>query len=105
MEGQPMKLLNPEHVADILGVPVKVIHELCRDKMIEHIQVTSKRRAFTPEQVRKFIERRTIRTADSSAGKEYLDPGSGDFEPINYTPPANPQTIDLISLKKEMKRW
>lgn len=74
--------------------------------MIEHIQVTSKRRAFTPEQVREFIERRTVKTADSSTGKESLDPdGTRGFEPINHTPQTNSEIIDLISLKKEMKEW
>ncbi len=101
-----MKLLRPEQVADILGVPVKTVHELCRDKMIEHIQVTSKRRAFTSEQVREFIERRTVKTEDSTGGKESPETGgSGDFEPTNHIHEATTQIIDLISLRKEMGQW
>lgn len=101
-----MKLFKPEQVADILGIPLKAIHALCRDKMIEYIQVTSKRRAFTPEQVRGFIERRTVKTANSNMGNELLDPdGSRDFGSINDIPQTNTEKVNLISLKKEMKKW
>jgi len=101
-----MKLLKPEQVADIFGVPVKAIHKLCRYKIIDHIQVTSKQRAFTPDQIQEFIERRTVKATDSGRERESCDPNrSGDSEITNHKPQDRNKVVDLISLKKEMKQW
>lgn len=50
------RLLSPKEVADILGISVKTVHKLVRDGKLGCVQVTSKERRFTEEQVRGYIE-------------------------------------------------
>ncbi len=50
------RLLTPKDVADILGISVKTVHKLVRDQKLACVQVTTKERRFTEEQVRAYIE-------------------------------------------------
>ncbi len=51
-----VKLLKATDVADLLGISVKTVHKLVRDQRLACVQVTSKERRFTEEQVRAYIE-------------------------------------------------
>ena len=45
------KLLYPRDVAQLLGISVKTVHKLVRDGKLGCVQVTTKDRRFTQEQV------------------------------------------------------
>jgi excisionase family DNA binding protein len=53
------RLLSAKDVAEILGISVKTVHKLVREGKLGCVQVTSKERRFTEEQVRAYIESRT----------------------------------------------
>ncbi len=48
-------LLSPQEVAGLLQVSVKTVHKLVREKRLSCVQVTSRGRRFTPEQVQEYI--------------------------------------------------
>ena len=50
-----VRLLTAVTVATILGVSPKTIHKLVREKKLACVQVTSRDRRFTPEQVQDYI--------------------------------------------------
>ena len=50
------KLLYPRDVAQLLGISVKTVHKLVRDGKLGCVQVTTKDRRFTQEQVQHYIE-------------------------------------------------
>ncbi len=53
------RLLSPAHVAGILGLAAKTVNKLVREGKLGCVQVTSKERRFTEEQVRSYIESRS----------------------------------------------
>ncbi len=50
------QLLHPRDVAQVLGISVKTVHKLVRDEKLGCVQVTTKDRRFTQEQVQWYIE-------------------------------------------------
>ena len=50
------QLLYPRDVAQLLGISVKTVHKLVRDGKLGCVQVTTKDRRFTQEQVQSYIE-------------------------------------------------
>jgi excisionase family DNA binding protein len=50
------QLLYPRDVAQVLGISVKTIHKLVRDGKLGCVQVTTKDRRFTQDQVQHYIE-------------------------------------------------
>jgi excisionase family DNA binding protein len=50
------RLLSPKDVAEILGISVKTVHKLVREGKLGCVQVTSKERRFTEEQVKAYVE-------------------------------------------------
>ncbi len=53
-----LKLLRPEDVAHILGVPIKYVHQLVRNKELRCVQLTKRIRRFRPEDLQEFIDSR-----------------------------------------------
>jgi len=49
------RLLTAVTVASILGLAPKTVHKLAREKKLACVQVTSRDRRFTPEQVQDYI--------------------------------------------------
>jgi len=54
------RLLSPKQVAEILGISVKTVHKLVRDGRLGCVQVTARDRRFTEEQLRQYLEERTL---------------------------------------------
>jgi excisionase family DNA binding protein len=54
------RLLSPKDVAEILGISAKTVHKLVRDGKLGCVQVTGRDRRFTEEQVRNYVEQRTL---------------------------------------------
>lgn len=49
------RLLSVTAVASILGVAPKTVHKLARERKLACVQITSRERRFTPEQVQEYI--------------------------------------------------
>jgi excisionase family DNA binding protein len=57
---QPRPLWKAEEVGQILSISTKTVHKLVREKKLACVQVTSRERRFTPEQVQDYIRSQTI---------------------------------------------
>lgn len=55
-----MILLTPDQVSVILGLSVKRLHELVRQRKIGCVQVSARDRMFSEEQIEQFIQSRMI---------------------------------------------
>jgi excisionase family DNA binding protein len=56
----PKLLITAEDVAKILGLSPKTVHKLVREGRLGCVQVTSKERRFTEEQVELYVASQTI---------------------------------------------
>ena len=52
-------LIIPEIAAQRLGVGIRTIHKWARKREIEYVQLSPRKRMFTSEQLKRFIETRT----------------------------------------------
>jgi excisionase family DNA binding protein len=55
------RLLSPKNVSEILGISVKTVHKLVRDGKLGCVQVNDRDRRFTEDQVRGYVEERTLK--------------------------------------------
>jgi excisionase family DNA binding protein len=55
------RLLSPKNVSEILGISVKTVHKLVRDGKLGCVQVNDRDRRFTEDQVREYVEERTLK--------------------------------------------
>jgi excisionase family DNA binding protein len=53
-----LPLLDPNDVAEILGISTKTVHRLVRERKLGCVQVTRRVRRFTAQQVRKYVASR-----------------------------------------------
>lgn len=97
-------LYTVANVANILLLPVKMIHKLVREKKLACVQLTPRIRRFTPEQVQQYIDSHsTSPPVDKKASRPVSSPprkGSDAKESrIEKTEDS------WASLKEEMSRW
>src|SRR5208282_3822385 len=91
------KLLSARDVAEILGISVKTVNKLVREAKLVCVQVTSKERRFTEDQIRDYIESRTIERPVDRKGPEPVDfPRKGGKKSLGFARAA---------LKQEMQSW
>ncbi|MBI5247881.1 MAG: helix-turn-helix domain-containing protein [Desulfomonile tiedjei] len=91
------RLLSPKDVAEILGISVKTVNKLVREGKLGCVQVTGKERRFTEDQVRVYIESRTIeRPVDRKSPKPVDFPRKGGEKSLGFARTA---------LKQEMQSW
>jgi excisionase family DNA binding protein len=91
------KLLSAKDVAEILGISVKTVNKLVREAKLGCVQVTTKERRFTEQQVEGFIESRTIeRPVDRKSPKPLDFPRKGGKKSLGFARTA---------LKQEMQSW
>jgi excisionase family DNA binding protein len=100
-------LLYAKDVAYVLGISVKTVHKLVRDGKLGCVQVTSKERRFTEEQVRAYIDAqsKTIhegRVDRKPALRVSSEPKKGGERKEDRKEKAKDS---WASLKKEMSRW
>jgi excisionase family DNA binding protein len=95
------KLLYSRDVAQVLGISVKTVHKLVRDGKLGCVQVTTKDRRFTKEQVQHYIESCTTKA-----------PAKIDREPsvrVRSQPPKggekSSRVFDRANLLKEIRSW
>ena len=94
------ELLTAKGVGAILGISAKTVHKLVREKKLACVQVTSRDRRFTPEQVQEYIrsqstevrvDKREPRTVQSPTKK------GGDR--------AKSSGVTRAELRKELSSW
>jgi excisionase family DNA binding protein len=56
------RLLNPEEVAELLGVTLKKMNQLAHDEELEHVQLSPRKRRFRLEHLNEYIDKRTVRS-------------------------------------------
>jgi excisionase family DNA binding protein len=95
----PVSLLDAQGVAHMLGISAKTVHKLVREGKLPCVQVTSRERRFTPEQVQQYIESRStgMRVDKKTSPAVSSRPRKGG---------ATEKTdVSRASLRKEMRSW
>ncbi len=95
------RLLSPKDVAEIFGISVKTVHKLVRDGKLGCVQVTSKERRFTEEQVEAYIEAQSkelpkVRVDRKPAPRVSSAAKKGGEKSLGFVRTA---------LRKEMQSW
>ena len=98
------KLLYPRDVAQLLGISVKTIHKLVRDGKLGCVQVTTKDRRFSREQVQRYIESCTknapakidVRVDTPRIRQVSSPPKKGGGDSVRFS---------RRTLKEEMRQW
>lgn len=93
-------LYTDAQVADMLLLPKKTVQKLVREKKLACVQITSRIRRFTPEQVRGYI--------DSHSTPISVD--KKDSRPVSSPPRKGGEKSRFVGvsgkdLRKEMKKW
>jgi excisionase family DNA binding protein len=92
-------LWHASDVAQILGISVKTVHKLVREKKLACVQVTSRDRRFTDEQVREYI-----RSQSTELRVDKKDP-----RPVQSRPKkgGDRKSVGLsrTDLREEMRSW
>jgi hypothetical protein len=100
----PVPLLNGKDVAITLGIAPKTVHKLVREAKLGCVQVTSRDRRFTIEQVQAYIDSQTVevRIDRNDPNRVKSQPPKGGDQKHN----CGEKTKDSwASLQKEMSRW
>ena len=91
------QLMDAKDVAKILKIAPKTVHKLVRRGKLGCVQVTAKERRFTEEQMREYIESRTIeRPVDRKSPKPVDFPRKGGKKSFGCS---------RTSLREEMRSW
>jgi excisionase family DNA binding protein len=91
-------LLDPVEVARMLKISVKTVHKLVREKKLACVQVTSRERRFTDEQVQEYIQSRS-----TSVRVDKKEP-----RPVSSRPRKGGEksfSFSCVDLREEMKQW
>jgi excisionase family DNA binding protein len=98
------RLLTAKDVAEILGIAVKTVHKLVREAKLGCVQVTSKGRRFTEEQINHYLSRCSVEPKiDKIEPRPVLSPPKKGGD---NTESRQEKTKDSwASLRKEMSRW
>src|SRR5208283_2657782 len=92
------KLLSAKGVAVVLGISVKTVNKLVREGKLGCVQVTTKERRFTEEQMLEYIE--------SRSSKVQIDKRKPDR--VKSQPPKGGEKsigVSKADLRKEMSQW
>jgi len=85
-------------VARILAISSKTVHKLVREGKLPCVQVTTRERRFTPEQVQQYIESRStgLRVDKKAAPTVSSRPKKGGMKSFGHSG---------VDLREEMKQW
>jgi excisionase family DNA binding protein len=93
------RLLSASEVAKILRISKKTVNKLAREGRLGCVQVTSKERRFTEQQIREYIESRSltvrIDTRIPDRVKSMLPKGGA----------KSSRVFDRANLLKEIRSW
>lgn len=92
---------TPKQVAELLHIPVKTLHEMCRNGEIEFIEVRPRKRLFKREHIEEFENRQLRRV------KKRVDQSS--TYPLRSAPKKGGGQESFsesrADLRKEMNEW
>lgn len=95
-------LLTEAEAAKALGISVRRLQAICRDGKIEYVRIAARERRFTAEQIRDFIERKTVtvpkRIPVDRKASNPLPSHQSVSDSRNYGDSAK-------SLREEMRLW
>jgi excisionase family DNA binding protein len=85
-------------VAQVLDISTKTVHKLVREGKLPCVQVTTRERRFTPEQVKQYVESQStgIRVDKSAASPVSSRPKKGGAKSFSFSG---------VDLRKEMQKW
>jgi excisionase family DNA binding protein len=93
------KLLSARDVAEIMGISAKTVNKLVREGKLGCVQVTAKERRFSEEQIREYIEARSLQvqidTRPPARVKSYA-PKGGE---------KSSRVFNRADLLKEIRSW
>ena len=91
-------LLTAKRVGVILGISLKTVHKLARERKLACVQVTSRDRRFTPEQVQDYIRSQSteVRVDRRAVPAVTSRPRKGG---------AKSTGVSGTDLRKEMRSW
>ncbi|MGO9566660.1 MAG: helix-turn-helix domain-containing protein [Desulfomonilaceae bacterium] len=101
-----MKLLYTcGEVCEMLGVNIKVVYRLIREKKLGCVKLHSKGFHFTPEQVEDLIRLLTIpaKAPNAKAGPVHLEQKKARKPKAGAE--ARKQDVDKATLRNEMREW
>lgn len=92
------QLLTAVTVASILGIAPKTVHKLVREGKLACVQVTSRDRRFTDEQIKGYIQSQStsVRVDNKAAPTVSSRPKKGGAKSIG---------VSGTDLRKEMRSW
>jgi len=96
----PRPLWQASDVAQVLGISVKTVHKLVRERKMACVQVTARDRRFTPEHVQDYIRSQSteVRVDKKAAPTVSSRPKKGGDR-------AQSVGVDGKDLREEMRRW
>jgi excisionase family DNA binding protein len=95
------KLLCAKDVAEILGISVKTVNKLVREEKIGCVQVTSRERRFSEEQVRAYIEAQSKNPGELRVDMPHV-------RQVSSPPKKGGERsfgVSKADLRKEMRLW
>jgi excisionase family DNA binding protein len=101
------RLLNVAVVASVLGVSPKTVHKLVREGKLACVQITSRERRFTEDQVQEYIRSRTMPTRVDKSHHRRLSspPRKGGEKREQGTNTEVSKACLLKDLREEMRQW
>jgi len=94
------RLHTSQEVCEMLGVNIKVVYRLIKEKRLGYVKLHNKGFHFTPEQVEDLVRLLTI-PAKAPARKAALKPQATD----EVRPKDRKQACDKATHRKEMREW
>jgi excisionase family DNA binding protein len=97
IQGAVPQLMTAQEVSRILKIAPKTVNKLARERKIGSVQVTSKERRFTQEQVQAYIAQNSqpVRV-DTEPSKPLFCPRKGGEKSFG---------VSKADLRKEMSQW
>lgn len=93
-------LWHASEVAQILGISVKTVHKLVREKKLSCVQITARDRRFTHDQVQEYIR---LQSTDVHVDKKTSSTVSSG--PKKGVDRAQSVGVTGKDLREEMRRW
>lgn len=101
------RLLTAVTVASILGISTKTVHRLVREGKLACVQVTTRERRFTYQQVEDYIRSQStaVRVDKTDPRPVQLPPKKGGYRRGRGEKTGVSKACQLDQLREEMRQW
>ncbi|MBM4329043.1 MAG: helix-turn-helix domain-containing protein [Deltaproteobacteria bacterium] len=97
-----VRLLTPQQAAEVLAIPLKSLHALCRDGRLAYVRINRRgERRFTADQLQAFVEGQTVSArnpVDKQPRRALPSPRKGGEKEV-----VGVEEKGLSSLRKEIE--